>query len=100
MTPEELIQVLTEADCLYSVSEIDSAIKSHGNAITAQLDGHAAAGLHRDERRVGLAARLLLELNFPPRPLTFATRYRGDIKGRDLHLESSLLPMTSQDARC
>lgn len=86
MTPEELIQVLTEADCLYSVSEIDSAIKAMAQAITAQLDGALPLVYTVMNGGQVFAARLLLELNFPlEATYIHATRYRGDIKGGDLH---------------
>lgn len=100
MTPEELIQVLTEADCLYSVSEIDSAIKAMAQAITAQLDGALPLVYTVMNGGQVFAARLLLELNFPlEATYIHATRYRGDIKG-EICTGKFLLPMTSRDARC
>ncbi|MBK8971821.1 MAG: hypoxanthine-guanine phosphoribosyltransferase [Hahellaceae bacterium] len=86
MTPETLNRILQDADCLHSAADVEAAITRLAREITAQLS--ATLPLVYTVMNGGqlFAARLLLALNFPlEATYIHATRYRGDIKGGELH---------------
>mgnify|MGYP002725564742 CR=1 FL=1 len=85
ITQEEAEQVYRNADCLYSLDEVETALDSMAAAITDKLKGTDPVVLTVMNGGLMPAGRLLSRLDFPLRQDYFhATRYREATSGRDL----------------
>lgn len=85
VTPQEVIAVLRNADMLYSAKEVDVAFDRLAAAITQRLDGKNPLMMVVMNGGMIPAVNLLTRMDFPIQVgYLHASRYRGEIRGRDL----------------
>ncbi len=86
VTPEHVEQVYREADCLYTGAQVEAAIATMGETITAKLEGTNPLLLCVMTGAVIPMGKLLTHLEFPLQiDYIHATRYRGATSGGELH---------------
>jgi hypoxanthine phosphoribosyltransferase len=85
ITQEEAERVYRDADCIYTLAEVEQALDSMAERIAARLKGTDPVVLTVMNGGLIPAGRLLSRLDFPLRQDYFhATRYREATSGRDL----------------
>jgi len=86
LTPDEVSDVLTSADCIYTADEVDAALDAMASDITNELENKMPLILCTMIGGIVTTGKLLKRLRFP---LTIdyihASRYRGAMVGADLH---------------
>ncbi len=89
LTPEEVLKVYQEADCLHDRQQVEAAIQQLGEAITQRLAEQNPLVLCVMTGAVIPAGLLLMELDFPLEiDYIHATRYRGETAGGELHWQA------------
>ncbi|WP_240364778.1 hypoxanthine-guanine phosphoribosyltransferase, partial [Pseudomonas syringae] len=82
---EHIRQVMREADCLYTESEVDAAIARVGAQINAELAERNPVVFCVMNGGLIFSGKLLTHLNFPlEASYLHATRYRNETTGGDL----------------
>ncbi|KAF0192515.1 MAG: hypoxanthine phosphoribosyltransferase [Gammaproteobacteria bacterium] len=85
MTPEQALAVHAEADCLYSASQVETALDSLGTAISGKLAGTNPLLLCVLTGGMVPMGMLLPRLDFPLHiDYIHATRYGGDTSGGEV----------------
>ena len=85
VTPEQAQQVYDEADCLYSRQQVDAAIMTMAQQISAEMKTKNPLVLSVMSGAMIPAGILLSHLNFPLHiDYIHATRYRGETSGGEL----------------
>jgi hypoxanthine phosphoribosyltransferase len=83
---DEIRQVRTEADCLFSSAEVETALDRMATAIEARYRDSNPLVLCVMNGGLIVTGCLLLRLDFPlEQGYLHATRYRGKIRGSELH---------------
>jgi hypoxanthine phosphoribosyltransferase len=85
-TPTEIQQILKEAECLYSFSEVNEALDRMAHEITAKVKDKNPLILCVMTGALITTGHLVTRLHFPlEMDYIHATRYRGSMRGGDLH---------------
>jgi len=86
ITPDEAARVYRGADRLYSLEQVEAAIDRMASEIHAQLGERNPVVLCVMSGAVVPIGRLVSRMDFPMQlDYCHATRYRGEIRGGDLH---------------
>lgn len=95
---DHIQQVLDEADCLYNEQQIEEAIRTMGNAITADMADTNPLVFSVMNGGLVITGKLLTHLHFPlEASYVHATRYRDQLSGG--RLEWKVRPMQSLKGR-
>lgn len=95
---DHIQQVLDEADCLYNEQQIEDAIRSMGEAITAEMAGSNPLVFSVMNGGLVITGKLLTHLHFPlEASYVHATRYRDQLSGG--RLEWKVRPTNSLKGR-
>jgi len=84
--PDDIQRVMDNAVCLYSESEIEKEIDRVAKEMYEKLHDQNPLFLSVMNGAVIFTGKLITRLNFPLQmDYVHATRYRGEMQGRDLH---------------
>ena len=85
-TPKKMLAILEKAECLYDLNKVEDALDRMAIAITEKLENKNPLILCVMIGALIPTGHLLTRLNFPLEvDYIHATRYRGAIRGGDLH---------------